>query len=42
MPNAVGCDRVFERLNDVVLTNNLIPEGGSPGAIECLSQVCIL
>ena len=42
MPNAVSCDRVFERLNDVVLTNDLIPEGGSPGAVECLSHMRVL
>jgi len=43
MPDAVGRDRVFESLNDVVLSNNLIPKGGSPGAVKCLSHsVCPL
>jgi len=38
MPDAVGRDRVFESLNDVILSNNLIPKGGSPGAVKCLSH----
>ena len=38
MPDAVCRDRVFEGLNDVVLTDDLVPEGWSPGAVECLSH----